>query len=179
MKSLPTWRRVKRFAAHFAPQVAAIGWALASATASADDIQPLKPASDGSWRVEFSPFTHHFRYNSDHKPVWSVGIERESADRQLFGLMGFSNSFGQPSAYLYYGRKFNNVLNLSESLYAKLSIGLMYGYKSPFDDEVPLNYNGFSPAIIPAIGWTIDKNWSVQVNVLGTAAFMFMVSRKL
>ncbi len=148
-------------------------------SASAKDAEPLEPSSDGAWRVEFSPFTHHFRYNTDHKPVWSVGIERESADRQLFGLMGFSNSFGQPSAYLYYGRKFNNFLNLSDSLYAKLSIGMMYGYKSPFDDEVPLNYNGFSPAIIPAIGWTIDKNWSAQVNVLGTAAFMFMVSRKL
>ncbi len=148
-------------------------------SASAKDAEPLEPASDGAWRLEFSPFTHHFRYNTDHKPVWSVGIERESADQQLFGLMGFSNSFGQPSAYLYYGRKYSHFLGLSESLYAKVSIGMMYGYKSPFDDEVPLNYNGFSPAIIPALGWKIDKSWSVQVNLLGTAAVMFMVTRKL
>jgi hypothetical protein len=164
----------------FAMRLAAMAWAiLAGLTAWAQDIKPLEPASAGAWRVEFSPFTHHFRFDVDHQPVWSLGIERESPDQQLFGLMGFRNSFGQPSAYLYYGRKYNNFLNLSESFYAKLSVGLMYGYRSPFEDEVPLNYNGFSPAIIPALGWKLDNTWSLQVNFLGTAAVMFMASKKL
>lgn len=136
------------------------------------------PVAEGAWRIEFSPYTHHFRYNADHKDVWALGLERETADHALFGLMLFSNSFGQPSAYAYYGRIFSPVERWSESLYVKLTGGLLYGYLPPYNDRVPLNYNGYSPAIIPAIGWRLDKNLSVQLNFLGTAAVMLMVNKK-
>ena len=108
-----------------------------------------------------------------------MGLEREAADHYLYGLMAFSNSFGQPSAYAYYGRVFNHVWERYDALYLKLTAGLLYGYKAPYDDKVPLNYNGYSPAIIPAVGWRLDKSWSLQVNFLGTAAMMLMVNKKL
>lgn len=146
---------------------------------AAPDEEPKEPVSHGAWRLEMSPYTHHFRFNEEHKAVWAIGLEREAADQALYGFTAFSNSFGQPSAYAYYGRVYRNVWGLSESLYLKLSIGLIYGYKVPYDDKVPLNYNGFSPVIIPAVGWHLDKSWNVQINFLGTAAVMLMVSKKL
>ena len=111
--------------------------------------------------------------------MWALGLEYQTPDRNLYGLTAFSNSFGQPSAYAYYGWVFNNVWERSESLYLKLTLGVIYGYKVPFEDKVFLNHNGFSPAIIPAVGWRLDKNWSVQTNFLGTAAIMLMVTRKI
>lgn len=66
------------------------------------------------------------------------------------------------------------MLDRRGALYLKLTIGIIHGYKVPFEDRVPLNYYGFSPAIIPAVGWHRDPNWSVQTNFLGAAAVMFM-----
>lgn len=143
------------------------------------DDGPQAPAGDAVWRLEFSPLTHHYRFSEDHKDVWAVGLERQSPDQSLYGLTAFSNSFGQPSAYAYYGRVFNHVWDRSESLYLKLTVGVIYGYKVPFEDKVLLNYAGFSPAIIPAVGWRVNPDWSIQANFLGTAAIMLMVTRRL
>jgi hypothetical protein len=137
------------------------------------------PTEGPIWRIEYSPLTHHYQFSEDHKYVWSLGLERQNPDRSLYGLTAFSNSYGQPSAYAYYGHVFNNVWQHYDALYFKLTAGVIYGYKVPFEDKVLLNYNGFSPAIIPAMGWRLDKDWSVQTNFLGTAAIMLMVTRRL
>jgi len=146
---------------------------------AAEDDVPKKFVNDGAWRIEASAYTHHFSYNEDHKYVWAIGLEREAKDQSLYGLTVFSNSFGQPSAYAYYGRVYRNLWGLSESLYFKLTGGLLYGYKEPYEHKVPFNYHGFSPAIIPGFGWRLDQDWSVQMNFLGNAAVMLMVTRKL
>lgn len=174
-------RRLHHLSALCRLQLLLAGWMLLAAGPgfAAQAEEPLAAAPDAVWRVEFSPWTHHYRFSEDHKDVWALGLERESADHTLYGLTGFSNSFGQPSAYAYYGHVFNNVNSRFEALYLKLTVGVIYGYKVPFEDKVLLNYNGFSPAIIPAAGWRFDKHWSVQTNFLGTAAIMFMVSRRL
>lgn len=143
------------------------------------DEAPGAPVSDGVWRLEFSPFTHHYNFSEEHKLVWAVGLERETPGHSLYGLTAFSNSFGQPSAYGYYGRVYHKVWDRFDSLYLKWTIGVIYGYKVPFDDKIQYNYNGFAPAIIPAVGWHLDKSWGVQVNFLGTAALMLMVTKKL
>lgn len=157
------------------------GWVGAMAcidgqAAHADDAQ--KADSTGVWQMSISPYTDHFRHSADHRSVWAIGLERELADHSLYGAFGFSNSFGQPSAYVYYGWVFPKIFPAVPALYLKVTAGLLYGYMSPFNDKVPLNYNGFSPAIIPALGWQFDEKWSGQVNLLGTAAVMFMVNRK-
>jgi hypothetical protein len=139
----------------------------------------LLPANTDVWRIDASTYTHHYQSSPDYKDVWAVGLERESPDRTLTGVLIFSNSFGQPSAYAYYGHVFNNILDSTESLYLKLTVGVLYGYVPPYQDRVPLNYNGFSPGIIPGIGWRLDKNWSVQSNFLGLVGYMVMVSRQL
>lgn len=66
-----------------------------------------------------------------------------------------------------------------DALYLKWTIGVIYGYKVPFNDKIKFNYNGLAPAIIPAVGWRLDKSWSAQVNFLDTAAIMLMVTKKL
>jgi hypothetical protein len=113
----------------------------------------------------WGPFTHHFSKSSEHKYVWLVGIEAEYPDQSIAGATYFSNSFGQPSTYIYpFGKIYKNALNVQD-LYFKWSAGLIYGYLSPHQDKVPYNRNGFSPGMIPAIGIQ-KKNFSAQINFL-------------
>lgn len=168
---------------HFAPPkftllLSALALSLAASSAQAAEGDPAT-ADAGAWRLQLGPYTHHFRFSEDHKQVVALGMEHESPNRTLYGLTAFTNSFGQPSAYLYCGWLYNNIFNLSESLYFKLTVGVLYGYVEPYEDKVPLNYKGFSPGVIPSIGWHLDKSWSVQLNVLGNAAVMVMLNKKL
>ncbi|MEY4026402.1 MAG: hypothetical protein RLZZ329_122 [Pseudomonadota bacterium] len=75
------------------------------------------------------------------------------------------------------GRQFNNLLGVPQ-LFAKVTGGLMYGYVAPYENKVPLNYHGFSPAIIPALGYKLTQHDSVQLKFLGTAALMFSYGRQ-
>lgn len=173
--------RFSRFApAKFTALVSALTLSLAASSAlAAEGESAAASAEAGSWRLQLGPFTHHFRTSDDHKDVVALGMEYELPNRTLYGLTAFSNSFGQPSAYLYCGWVYNNIFNLSESLYFKLTVGVLYGYVEPYENKVPLNYKGFSPGVIPSIGWHLDKSWSVQLNVLGNAAVMVMLNKKL
>src|SRR6476469_4846095 len=56
------------------------------------------------WHVEFAPYALHFSGDSNHKPVVLLGLERERPDGIIWGGSVFSNSFGQPSAYVYGGQ---------------------------------------------------------------------------
>lgn len=130
------------------------------------------------WRVMFSPHTTHYSYSEEHKRVILLGAERERADGALAGLTLFSNSFGQPSTYLFpWGKVYRDVMGYN-GVFVKWTAGLLYGYKSPYEDKVPLNHNGFSPGFIPAIGWESSR-LQLQVNFLGNAALMYQLSWKL
>lgn len=123
----------------------------------------------------YSPFTHHFDPSPEHRYVWLVGVERERADHRLSGVTYFSNSFGQPSTFIYpWGKAYPNVGGV-EGLFVKWSAGLLYGYVDQYEDKVPLNVNGFSPAIIPSIGYE-RAGISTQINLLGTAGLMWQIS---
>ncbi len=142
--------------------------------------QPEAPAyKPNLWRVEISPYTYHYSYNPEHRPVHLIGVERETPDRWFFGAAYFTNSFGQDSGYAYFGRSYYNVLDSLPRVYMKLSAGVLYGYKPPYEDKVPLNHNGFSPAIVPAVGWRFNGGWNAQINVLGAAALTFSLVKEL
>lgn len=138
----------------------------------------LMPTSDAVWHLVISPWTHHYQSRPEYKQVWVLGLERETPDQALYGLALFSNSYGQPSAYAYYGHVFNNVSSLSESLYVKVSVGIIYGYVHPYEDRMPLNYRGFAPVIIPGIGWRLDPDWSIQTIFPGPDVIVFTLSRR-
>ena len=123
-----------------------------------------------------SPFTHHFNHSDEHEHVWLVGLFRERADGAIAGAAFFNNSFGQPSVYLFpFGKIYRGIFN-EPQLYAKVTAGLLYGYRGRYEDKVPFNSNGFSPGIVPALGWQHESGYQAQVNLLGNSAVMFQVS---
>ena len=50
--------------------------------------------------------------------------------------------------------------------------GIIYGYVGEFKNKVPLNVGGFSPVLIPAVGYRLSPALAVEVQILGTAAVM-------
>ena len=132
----------------------------------------------GHWRVAVSPFSHHFRYNAEHRYVWALGGEWQRSDGWLAGASYFSNSFGQPSAYVYVGKRWPKLFG-HEQLFAQASGGMLYGYRGKYEDKVPLNYKGFSPGALVGLGWQFNKNFSVTGHMLGDAGVMFQLSYDL
>jgi hypothetical protein len=133
------------------------------------------PAGSAQWRVMASPYTFHYSRDPKHRPVWMLGMERQRADDLLWGVCYFSNSFGQPSGFLYGGQRLYD-FSAYPQLFAQWSAGLMYGYKGEYQDKVPFNHRGFSPGLVLAIGWQFTPRYSAQVNVLGNSAAMLQVS---
>lgn len=134
------------------------------------------PEADGDfWRLVFSPYTIHFSRDPDHEAVYAIGLERQYTNRWFWGATYFSNSFGQPSGYLYAGQRYGNLFSV-EKLFAQWSAGVLYGYKEPYEDKVPYNYNGFSPGAVLSLGWQFTRQYSMQANLLGTAGLMLQMS---
>jgi hypothetical protein len=132
-------------------------------------------APSGPSRYYSSPYTLHYSPSPAHRPVRMFGGEKQYASGDLTGAALFSNSFGQESATFYRGARLNNWAS-SESVYFQWVAGLMWGYKPPYDREVPLNYKGFSPMAVLALGWQITPAYALQLNALGTAAVMVQFS---
>lgn len=133
-----------------------------------------EPGMKLEWQM--SPYSYHFSPSADHKPVFMVGLEREHASGKLDGLTFFSNSFGQECVYIYpWGGVYKNIADIAP-LSFKWTAGLLYGYKVPYENKVPLNYKGFSPGAIIALAYEFKPGWSAQVNALGTAALMFQLN---
>jgi hypothetical protein len=144
----------------------------------ADGFNPQKKAGD-QYALIASPYTRHFTYDPKHAYVWMVGIERERADHSLAGIAFFSNSFGQPSAYFYpWGMTYRELLGHPQ-LYAKITAGVLYGYTGEYKNKVPFNYGGFSPGIVPSLGWDLGEGFEVQANLLGFNGMMLQLSLPL
>jgi hypothetical protein len=150
---------------------------------AADHICPeflAKPgAAEPTHRGEFtfSPYTIHWSNNPEHKHVYLVALDEQLPGDRLCGVALFSNSFGQPSAYVYAGQQFNQLFD-HPRLFLKVTAGIMYGYVGKYQNKVPLNSHGFSPAIIPSLGYKFNEHDSVQVKLLGTAGLMFSYGRQ-
>jgi len=149
---------------------------LVSAWNSATDLQAWHGA--GLWRWNLSPFSIHFRHSAEHKTVWAFGAERQRPDGWLAGASYFRNSFGQPSAYLYVGKRFPSLFGHAQ-LYGQASAGLLYGYRGKFQNKVPLNVNGFSPGALVGVGWQFNKTSSATLHMLGDAGLMLQLSYDL
>jgi hypothetical protein len=130
-------------------------------------------------RLQMSTYTAHRAYDEEHKEVFMLGLERQRVNGKLDGFNLFTNSFGQPSIYLYpWGGVVPHPWGV-DAMSFKWTAGLLYGYVKPYEKKVPLNYNGFSPAAIIAFSYDFAPEWSAQVNVLGTAALMFQLNMDL
>jgi hypothetical protein len=139
--------------------------ALAETNASA-------PEQDKQWDLTLAPYAYHWNYSPEHRPVFLGSLERHVNGNRFCGLALFRNSFGQPAAYAYVGKQWNHLLG-NPQLFAKVSAGLIYGYKGKYQHKIPFNDYGIAPAIIPSLGYSFTRNDSAQVMVLGTAGLLF------
>ncbi|MCD8514874.1 MAG: hypothetical protein LRY31_02300 [Burkholderiaceae bacterium] len=132
-------------------------------------------ASNQHNAVFFSPYTHHWRYSEEHRNVVLIGLQRHLPNNRSCGISFFTNSFGQPSLYAFTGWTWN--AQRLPNWQASVTAGMLYGYVAPHEDKVPLNHRGFSPAVIPSIGYRLNDRTVAEMHILGTAALMFGVSR--
>ncbi len=134
------------------------------------------------WELNVSPFSQHFNHSAEHRPVYAVALQKgeESGNNQgnFLGVSAFSNSFGQPSAYAYLGRRYRGLFGI-QPLYAQWTAGVLYGYKPPYQNKVPMNVNGFSPGLIPSVGYQFNERHGVQLTFLGDAALMINFTKRL
>lgn len=159
----------------------AVGLIVAQIACAVDARQADVPVASQNVKLhlQLSPSTYHYTYDEEHKRVLMVGLEREYTSGKLDGLTAFSNSFGQPCVYVYpWGGVWHGVAGV-EDLSVKWTAGVLYGYKPPYDNKVPLNHGGFSPAAILAVVYQLAPGWSAQVNMLGTAALMFQLNLRI
>ncbi len=130
------------------------------------------PAGEPRYEVFASPYTHHWSFSEDHEQVYLLSLSRRLPNDRMCGLALFSNSFGQPSAYAYVAKSIPHLFTRWPELYVTVSAGILYGYVGQYKDKVPLNVGGFSPAIIPSVGYRLNDRIAIEVQFLGTAAFM-------
>jgi hypothetical protein len=132
-----------------------------------------QPASDKRWDLTLSPYTLHWGgETAEHKPVVLGSLDRAVAGNRFCGLSLFSNSFGQPTVYVYAGQRWEPLMDNSK-WFLKVTAGIFYGYVGKYKDKVPFNYNGCSPGIIPSLGYAFTPTDSAQILVLGNAGLMF------
>jgi hypothetical protein len=72
--------------------------------------------------------------------------------RWLVGGATFKNSYDQQSTYVYGGGRYDYALGENTKAYAKLTAGLLYGYRGEYKDKIPFNSLGVAPVILPAVG---------------------------
>lgn len=165
---------------------AVVACALAGLSASAQAQTAQTSANLAGWTFGYAPYTWHYsdakkenEWEPDeqkHAYVWLLQAEKQLDERQLAGLALFNNSFGQFTQYLYYGWRFQP-FKRAPGFYAKLTGGLIHGYREPYHKKIPFNHSsGWGVTAIPAVGYQFTPQWSGQVNILGKAGLMFQVN---
>lgn len=136
-------------------------------------ISPCAWAMEGdTWYYQTSAYTQHWKSDPDHNNRQKLlGVERQRADGSLWGGATFLNSFDQRSYYGYYGRRW---VADEYPVYAKLTGGLLHGYKGKYKDRIPLNGLGTAPVIIPSVG-TFYGPIGAELVILGGAAAMINI----
>jgi hypothetical protein len=111
--------------------------------------KPMVPEFDqgDKFTLTVSPYSYHFSTDKTYTHVYLVGLEREHPDNSLDGIAFFNNSFDQPTVYVFpFGQAYHGIWGVPK-LSFKWTAGLLYGYLGEYKKRVPLNYNGFSPAV--------------------------------
>lgn len=117
------------------------------------------------WTKHYSPEPDHINrqrlinleyYFADTPKVHAAGPEQSLSWRDdirwLAGIGTFENSFGQQSTYVYGGGRYDYQLGENTLAYAKLTIGLLHGYRGEYKDKIPFNDLGVAPIILPGLG---------------------------
>ncbi len=151
----------------------ALGGSLALGAAAQD--QPSGGArffSLDGLELTASPYTLHFHPSDEHEYVYQIGLIKHLKDRWIVGANYFSNSFGQPSGYVYVGQRYDNLPGF-ERWYLQWNVGILYGYVEPYENKVPFNVNGFSPGFVPSVGYKFTDRIYGELDLLGNSGLMF------
>jgi hypothetical protein len=122
--------------------------------------------------LQLGPYVYHRIDNTGHNQ-WPhlIGLEYETASHWLAGAAAFRNSYYQDAAYLYGGKRWF-IDSVSDHLYFKLSAGLVYGYKEPYENKLPVNHHGYGLGIVPALGIQYGRA-NAQIEILGSIGLAF------
>ena len=60
------------------------------------------------------------------------------------------------------------------SSWRKVAAGILHGYTGEFQNKIPLNSSGVAPAIVPSVGYCINRFCS-ELVVFGTAGVLVTV----
>lgn len=123
--------------------------------------------------IQTSLYTKHFSSNPAHTNNQNlVSLELHNPQRWLAGTAWFKNSFDQPSWYWYVGREFPFWQPTEEvTVRAKLTGGLLKGYKGEYRDKIPFNQNEIAPALLPSVGVQWHR-FESDLILFGTAGMM-------
>jgi hypothetical protein len=127
----------------------------------------IRPQSEGRLLLTYGPYAHHTGRGNYNSRCDFRAIEWEFPSRWSIGAATFRNSFAQPCEYAFVGRRFI-LKHHSGRFFAKLTGGIIHGYQAPHRHAVPLNWDGFNPALIPSLGYEY-KGVSFQLAVFGRA----------
>lgn len=161
------------------PWPVALACLLACAGAGAETASEA-PSRLSGWTFGYSPYTLHYsdaKKENDWEPddqkhsyVWLLQAEKALDERHIAGLAIFSNSFGQFTQYAYYGWQFRPFDSMPK-FYAKITGGIIHGYKEPYEKKIPLNHkSGWGITAIPAIGYQVTPNWGRSSTCWATQA---------
>ena len=136
------------------------------------------------WRTDrfyfqFAYYTLHFHYDPDHQQSYLFDAEYHFKETWLggqwiAGMALFQNSFGQFSQYIFGGLVWRPIEDL-QPFYVKVTAGPLHGYSGQYRDKVPFNSSGVAPAIIPGIGYCVQRRYCGEFVLLGTNAALFTV----
>ena len=116
----------------------------------------------------------HYHSNDDFSGnKLFASLEAIKSNDWFYGLALFNNSYDQFSQYLY-GGKIIDFHGRLDGFHAKISAGMLHGYKGDYKDRVPLNDLGVSPAVIPGIGYK-EGRLGADAYLLGFSGVMFTV----
>lgn len=118
--------------------------------------------------LETSVYTVHFNSDPAHDNSQRLILgEWNITEQWLVGASFFDNSFGQRSEYVYGGFRFRPFDSLQQ-LYFKITAGLVHGYDGQYQDKIPFSNYGIAPAIVPSVGYCINRYCS-ELVIFGTA----------
>lgn len=119
-----------------------------------------------------APDTHRFDWQHE-----SAAVERAPWLRNVNWVVGagtFRNSFSQRSVYVYGGGRYDFYESNHTRAYAKVTAGLLHGYRGEYRDKIPLNHLGVAPAILPAVGIQ-HRRLNLEMIPFGASGVMFNV----
>lgn len=126
---------------------------------------------DDILRIYTGPASFHFHKRDYNNSLKLVGVEWESPSGWEVGANSFNNSYRQKSEYIYVGKKFLLYGEPDNHFFFNITAGALIGYRKPYDNKIPINFDGVGLGVIPSLGYKY-KRVNGQFILVGTSAIM-------